>query len=591
MRRVTRSSGKCGEDTNLGDRSSWISRLYLCDCIVLANTDGRRRAAMACSLRRGDPGPHAEKADQVRSLCRSGELRIAIIRSFQRHLDLRHFLMISVGNTTIMCADDLMVKLRRVGQEASSDEISTRRCEWISVFFDGLSCRQIWSVSCRGCLALARMQLCRFLGLKGQGCRPTCCQPADSWPAGTPTSTPKTNLPKQLSDMKRITPWRVIKTALAIHFCVSAVLPAIWLSLPCPPVSVEERAQYIQDTLSAGRPLIAAWDAKAFRRTDRRALEADWCSDCTSALFHWQFARLYNKINILLTPHDPHTYVAGDRPFAVADHFMYAKVWNERSTGRNDTWSPYFVTLWDLPVIVPAGQLDEHISREWFNEVDRHLIQYTFLQRRTDVDVHVAIPEPGVVEFWRGAAVDRAFNDTSDGWADPLNKADIFKDHTRTPGIYKQMRKVERDIDLMASFEVPEIADFKNIVVRDLKGDLPSRTWPFRQKLISLFPHYIVGSVMLFNDVDAYLAPHFAGFIVTLIVLLPAYLGTVFCCWISAGCPRVFAWVSRFCLTKYLIPKRWRAAPAPDLIWGSSGPIGSTVRVKELEEDKQNEFP
>jgi hypothetical protein len=62
--------------------------------------------------------------------------------------------------------------------------------------------------------------------------------------------------------------------------------------------------------------------------------------------------------------------------------------------------------------------------------VDRHLIQNTFIQRTTDVDVRAVIPEPDGVEFWRGAAIDRALNLTSDGWANSLNKTDILKDHT-----------------------------------------------------------------------------------------------------------------------------------------------------------------
>lgn len=94
----------------------------------------------------------------------------------------------------------------------------------------------------------------------------------------------------------------------------------------------------------------------------------------------------------------------------------------------------------------------------------------------TRVDLRAVIPEPGVVEFWRGAAVDRAFDATSDGWADPLNKLDIFKDHSRTLRIYRQMGEFEQDVDLIASFQAPKNPDIRNIVVRELKGDLPSRT-------------------------------------------------------------------------------------------------------------------
>lgn len=239
--------------------------------------------------------------------------------------------------------------------------------------------------------------------------------------------------------------------------------------------------------------------------------------------------------------------------------------------------------------MVPAAQRDEHISREWFNEVDRHLIQYTFLQRATEVDIRAVVPKPGVVEFWRGGALDGAFTKISDGWADALNKDNIFEDHHRTPGIYEQMRLGQSDIDLVASFEVPNNADIKDIIVQEMNGDLPSRTWPLRQILISSFPRYIVGPIMTINELSESPAPHFAAFFLLVSVIVPAYLGTVCCCWISAGCPNIFVWASRSCLTRYFIPRRWRGAPAPDRIWDSSGPFISDGRIGESELDAKDD--
>ncbi|KAJ8113659.1 hypothetical protein OPT61_g4256 [Boeremia exigua] len=367
--------------------------------------------------------------------------------------------------------------------------------------------------------------------------------------------------------MVRITVWRVISTAIAGSCFLSIILPVIWLTLPTPSISDKERATYVQDTLAAGRPLIAALDVGPFRRSDPRALDEDWCSDCTSALLHWQFVRHNDEINIQLAPHMPHPYGALDMPFGYTDHLRPAKIWNERSAGDSDTWAPYFTEFWgppNWPVIVPAGRADEHISQGWFHEVDRHLIEYNFLKRTTDIDIRVAIPEPGVVEFWRGAAVDRTFDNISNGWADRLNKHRIFKDQTRTPGIYKHMRQDKRDNDLVASFEIPEGAHIKDIVVRELKGDLPSRTWPFRQKLIYLFPSYIVGPILLFGDMKGLLGPHSTGILVTLIAILGIYSGTICYFWICAGCPRNFLWASRFWQTRYLIPPSWRGVPDPE---------------------------
>lgn len=120
----------------------------------------------------------------------------------------------------------------------------------------------------------------------------------------------------------------------------SIILPTIWLALPFPTVSAEERATYIQDTLSSGRPIIAACDVKPFTRTNQHSLESQWFFECTSVLFHWRFARSHHSIQILLAPHDRKSY--HDSAFDLARQFDWARVWNERATGRNEAWSPLF---------------------------------------------------------------------------------------------------------------------------------------------------------------------------------------------------------------------------------------------------------
>jgi hypothetical protein len=80
-------------------------------------------------------------------------------------------------------------------------------------------------------------------------------------------------------------------------------------------VSVQERATCIGDTLSSGRPIVAAWDMKPFKRTDRRSLEGDWCSECTSVLAYWQFTRSHHSIQMLLAPHDQNSHHDSDFSF------------------------------------------------------------------------------------------------------------------------------------------------------------------------------------------------------------------------------------------------------------------------------------
>lgn len=76
-------------------------------------------------------------------------------------------------------------------------------------------------------------------------------------------------------------------------------------------------------------------------------------------------------------------------------------------------------------------------------------------------------------------------------------------------------------------------------MVRGLNGDLPSRTWPIRQKLIQHLQHFIAGPVMLFKDVDDLLASHFAGFLVTMLILLTLFDGRICCSWVAARYPDI----------------------------------------------------
>ncbi|KAF3003076.1 hypothetical protein E8E13_007606 [Curvularia kusanoi] len=135
------------------------------------------------------------------------------------------------------------------------------------------------------------------------------------------------------------------------------------------------------------------------------------------------------------------------------------------------------------------------------------------IRQTTDVDLRVAIPVPGIVEFWRGAVVDAAFDATSDGLADLLNKADIFDSADRTPAIYEWMRQNKHDIDLIISYK-SNGPGTEDILVQEIKGDMPSSTWTLRQKLITLCTQRIVGPVLYFKDVEKLLLPRLSGLVI-----------------------------------------------------------------------------
>jgi hypothetical protein len=91
---------------------------------------------------------------------------------------------------------------------------------------------------------------------------------------------------------------------------------------------------------------------------------------------------------------------------------------------------------------------------------------------------------------------------------------------------------------------------------------------------------------MLFKPADNLLAPHFAGFLVALFMTLLIYIGSV-CWWVSAGCPDLLPWGSRFWVTRFVIPKRWWKAPERHHIWGPSGPVKPNADKGDLDEEEQ----
>jgi len=122
-------------------------------------------------------------------------------------------------------------------------------------------------------------------------------------------------------------------------------------------------------------------------------------------------------------------------------------------------------------------------------------------------------------------------------------------------------------------------------MVRELKGDLPSRTWPIRQKMIRNLHSFIVGPVMIFNDAEDLLAPYFAGILVTMLILLTLFVGRVCCSWLAAGCPDIIIWSSESWLTRYLVPRRWQRRPNSWRVWGSSGSIDPSSATHIKQED------
>lgn len=346
--------------------------------------------------------------------------------------------------------------------------------------------------------------------------------------------------------MPRVTPCRVLK----IITLPWIVMLGLFFFLPSPIIPPHQRDAYVQQKLESGSTVITAIDYSPFRK-EPVDVRAEICYECSDLLLHWRFFTHGQTAHLDLSDQT-------DRAIDIATILKDASKRNKESMpGTGDQWTPYF----EYPLFLkglPAGDADEEINMPWFHDTDQKLMHYNMHNFLVSIVAYAVVPEPDVLEIWRGAYVQHAL-DSRSGQADQ-------DDFNLGQVAYDNMTLHKSDSDLLASFAFKDGPFTQRVVVRHLSGSLPSRTYPIRKALLVPLGPFIALPFIIINEFIEAL-----GAVLWYILVLLSLLA------IFAGYRRLE--VSR---------RRHSDTGSRTInVWGPAGPVESKKQRDWLDEEKE----
>ncbi|KAJ4369721.1 hypothetical protein N0V83_005484 [Neocucurbitaria cava] len=241
-----------------------------------------------------------------------------------------------------------------------------------------------------------------------------------------------------------------------------------------------------------------------------------------------------------------------------------ANAWNAQQVQPKGDWMPYFSGPLKAPEI-PAGNDDEEINLPWFAPADKHLFHYDMHGFTASPLLRAVVPEPGVVEVWSFSVVLKAMNSLFDHVSDDgLMKGYHKPEAWQT--LYRTLEKNERSSGLLAIFKLPESAKLRDIVVKELRGEFPSRTYPIRRAMLFLLGpifsivFFLFGLLGLLRDS---IAPIFPYIVLGLVVYI------LYRVW------------------RYTSGSAARATKEKKPVWGPTGPMEVKSHSKWFDEEKE----
>ncbi|KAH4198805.1 hypothetical protein HBI26_079250 [Parastagonospora nodorum] len=324
----------------------------------------------------------------------------------------------------------------------------------------------------------------------------------------------------------------------------------LFFFLPSPTIPPHQRDAYVQQKLESGSTVITAIDYSLFRN-DPVDIRAEVCYECSDLLLHWRFFTYGQTAHLALSDQT-------DRTFDIAKILKDAFKWNkEGMSSTGDQSTPYF----EFPLVLkalPAGDADEEISMPWFHTTDQKLMHYNMHNFLVSIVAYAVVPEPDVLEIWRGAFVQHAL-DSRSGQVDDQYNSNLGQ------VAYDNMTLHKSDTELLASFAFKDGPFAQRVVVRHLSGSLPSRTYPIRRALLVPLGPFIAIPFIIVNEFIEALGP-ILSYTLVLVSLLAALAG----------------------YRKFRI-SRWRQSDSRSRsmnIWGPTGPVEPTKQRDWLNEEK-----
>jgi hypothetical protein len=338
----------------------------------------------------------------------------------------------------------------------------------------------------------------------------------------------------------------------------------MWCFLPSPAIPPQRRDTYIQNRLASGNTVITALDYLPFMRSPH-SIHSGECPECSDLLIHWRLLTRGRDVLIRLSDYD-------DREAINMTGIIRESIqWDAGKSPRSKTkWRMYFTDHFTVHNI-PGGSADEEINLPWFHTVDQALNHYNMHGFGADVMVRVLVPEPGVLEIWKGAFVDGAV------------KATPYTGPPKSPmdSTYEYMMLHKSETDLLASFQITD--GLEPVVVKHLAGYLPSRTYPIRKALLFPLGPFIAIPFILFSELTECVSPFFYFIVVGLGLLV----GFVCYLRIREGGSVVSA-LGGLCWPLQFVQRRQRKNRRNNRhVWGATGPVDMKKQRSWLNEESE----
>ena len=312
--------------------------------------------------------------------------------------------------------------------------------------------------------------------------------------------------------MPRITPLRI----LCLVVLAWLALVFAWLFLPSPQIPRALRSHYIQQTLGSGEAITTVHDWSVQE------------GECAAYAIDWILEPKQDDDSVILH--------VGEARINLTDHII----------GRH---SPYL--SFPITARVRSGDLGHIINMPWFDYADANLFHHQMHGFPGDLSTRVlTIPATKEVQIWKDSPSWRSWNTFSDP---------------------SELDEERRAVGLLASFSNLQTvkgarASISGIVVSDVKGRLPSKTYRLRSAILEVIAPTLM---ILFVLLEFVILPAILTFIGPCIAI---YAVLVLVCWIGYGQPPFREWASRFFLTRGLFRQPTRNKRRKRT-WGLTGPV------------------
>jgi hypothetical protein len=349
----------------------------------------------------------------------------------------------------------------------------------------------------------------------------------------------------------------------------------MWFFFPSPIIATQQRQAYIQNKLTSGKTVITVLDYAPLVEDSPSAYKGSCNFECEALLVHWRLILTEQSTLLRLSDYD------SGEDVNLTNILGEAKAWNTRGKswlGRD--WVPYISPPLDLGLI-PSGSTGEEINMPWFHVPDQKLIFHEMHNTYASILVHAVVPEPEVVEFWRGPYVEHAGisaetkaqrNFASASPHEPLEKI-----------TYEIMESNKQQLDLLASFQVLDSQKSgRRVMVKALAGELPSQTYPIRRALLVPLGPFIAIPFILFGVFAGFMSP----FLPYVLIWLSLLVGLV--CYrrmLEGG--SISSCFGRMCWSFDFLRWRRRGGSQEKQVWGPTGPVDVKKHEKWFDEEKE----